>query len=109
MNARVVHHPANTLGEGILWCEREQALYWTDIQAAALWRHRPADGETRRWDMPERLGAWPDSLRATGRQPVQRRIAGYVKMMDAAHANRVAHDFIDACIECARSMPDCRY
>lgn len=56
MNARVVHHPANTLGEGILWCEREQALYWTDIQAAALWRHRPADGETRRWDMPERLG-----------------------------------------------------
>ena len=44
MNARVVHHPANTLGEGILWCEREQALYWADIQAAALWRHRPADG-----------------------------------------------------------------
>ena len=56
MNARVVHHPANTLGEGIVWCEREQALYWTDIHAAALWRHRPADGETRRWDLPERLG-----------------------------------------------------
>ena len=56
MNARVVHHPANTLGEGILWCEREQALYWTDIQAATLWRHRPADGETRSWEMPERLG-----------------------------------------------------
>ncbi|MGO4703682.1 SMP-30/gluconolactonase/LRE family protein [Dyella sp. 2RAB6] len=56
MSARVVDHPANTLGEGILWCEREQALYWTDIQAATLWRHRLADGQTRHWDMPERLG-----------------------------------------------------
>ena len=56
MSVRVVHHPANTLGEGVLWCEREQALYWTDIHAATLWRYRPADGEVRRWDMPERLG-----------------------------------------------------
>jgi len=56
MNLRVVHHPANTLGEGVLWCEREQALYWTDIHAATLWRHRPANGEVRRWTMPERLG-----------------------------------------------------
>ena len=83
-------------------CDRLKALDLTTIAASArtvLWL-------LERDDMPERLGAWPDSLRATGRQPVQRRIAGYVKMMDAAHANRVAHDFIDACIECARSMQD---
>ena len=56
MSARVVHHPANILGEGILWCEREQALYWTDIHAVTLWRLRPADGEVRQWELPERLG-----------------------------------------------------
>ncbi|GAB3055795.1 SMP-30/gluconolactonase/LRE family protein [Stenotrophomonas tumulicola] len=47
----------NQLGEGVLWCVREQALYWTDIAAAQLWRHHPAEGTTRRWPMPERLAA----------------------------------------------------
>lgn len=46
------------LGEGALWCERAQALYWTDIQAGVLWRYTPADGATRRWPMPERLAAF---------------------------------------------------
>ena len=55
-SARVVHHPANTLGEGILWCEREQALYWTDIQSSVLWRYEPFNSVLKHWDMPERLG-----------------------------------------------------
>lgn len=48
----------NVLGEGIQWCPRAQALYWTDIQAATLWRHRPADGATDTWPMPERLASF---------------------------------------------------
>ncbi|WMJ68229.1 SMP-30/gluconolactonase/LRE family protein [Stenotrophomonas sp. 24(2023)] len=48
---------ANTLGEGVLWCDREQAVYWTDIPAARLWRHHPGDGTTRSWPMPERLAS----------------------------------------------------
>ena len=48
----------NVLGEGILWCPRAQALYWTDIQASTLWRHRPADGVTDTWSMPERLASF---------------------------------------------------
>jgi L-arabinonolactonase len=48
----------NVLGEGIVWCDRAQALYWTDIQAATLWRHTPASGETRHWTMPERLASF---------------------------------------------------
>ncbi len=47
----------NALGEGIVWCEREQVLYWTDIEAATLWRHRPATGEARQWRLPERLAS----------------------------------------------------
>lgn len=54
----IVVPAGNQLGEGVLWCEREQALYWTDIHAAQLWRHRPADGETRHWPLPERLASF---------------------------------------------------
>lgn len=44
------------LGEGILWCERRRVLYWTDILAAELWRHDPADGHTHVWSLPAPLG-----------------------------------------------------
>ena len=48
----------NTLGEGIVWCERAQALYWTDIQRATLFRLTPADGQLEQWAMPERLASF---------------------------------------------------
>ncbi|QDH71252.1 SMP-30/gluconolactonase/LRE family protein [Marilutibacter alkalisoli] len=44
------------LGEGILWCAHRQALYWTDILGAELWRHVPASGHTHTWSLPEPLG-----------------------------------------------------
>jgi L-arabinonolactonase len=53
--ATVALQARNTLGEGIVWCAREQALYWTDIHAATLWRYRPRDGRAEQWPMPERL------------------------------------------------------
>lgn len=45
----------NALGEGIVWDARDQYLYWTDITAATLWRHTPATGDTRTWQLPEPL------------------------------------------------------
>lgn len=48
----------NQLGEGVQWCPRAQALYWTDIPAATLWRYTPRDGRTRQWTMPERLASF---------------------------------------------------
>jgi L-arabinonolactonase len=48
----------NSLGEGIVWCERAQALYWTDIQRATLFRLTPADGQLQQWTMPERLASF---------------------------------------------------
>ncbi|WP_343204496.1 SMP-30/gluconolactonase/LRE family protein [Rhodanobacter sp. PCA2] len=56
--AQAVLAAANTLGEGVVWCERTQALYWTDIQASTLWRHAPASGETKQWQLPERLASF---------------------------------------------------
>ena len=42
----VVDHPS-TCGEGPLWHEEEQALYWVDIPNGQLFRFDPAAGENR--------------------------------------------------------------
>lgn len=48
----------NLLGEGIVWCERAHALYWTDIERAELYRLHPASGTLEHWPMPERLASF---------------------------------------------------
>jgi L-arabinonolactonase len=46
------------LGECPLWCEREQALYWTDIEGSTLSRWRAADASVRVWSLPDRVGSF---------------------------------------------------
>jgi L-arabinonolactonase len=58
MAVRVAVSAGNRLGEGVVWCQRAQALYWTDIHAAMLWRYVPAEGSVRSWPMPERLASF---------------------------------------------------
>ena len=45
------------LGECVLWCDRDQALYWTDIENSVL-SCRRVDGLIRRWHLPERVGSF---------------------------------------------------
>ncbi len=45
------------LGEGPVWCPREQALYWVDIEGCAVHRHDWARDETEIWPMPEMVGS----------------------------------------------------
>ncbi len=40
------------LGEGPLWSETEQALYWIDCMAPAVYRYDPRTGENRALDLP---------------------------------------------------------
>lgn len=47
-----------TLGEGIVWCTRRGALFWTDIEGARLWMHVPSENLTRSWKLPDRLGSF---------------------------------------------------
>jgi sugar lactone lactonase YvrE len=47
----------NKLGEGPVWCPREQALYWVDIERSCLQRFHPESGAVRRWQLPERIGS----------------------------------------------------
>ncbi|WP_022684151.1 SMP-30/gluconolactonase/LRE family protein [Sphingobium bisphenolivorans] len=44
------------LGEGTLWSQQENAVYWTDILGPALNRLSLDDGAIQRWPMPEPLG-----------------------------------------------------
>lgn len=45
------------LGEGPVWVEREQALYWVDIKAPAIFRRDEASGAVDRWTPPFRVGS----------------------------------------------------
>ncbi len=56
VRAEVASSCANTLGESPVWSVREQALYWTDIRAPALFRLR-AGGAVDCWPMPELAGS----------------------------------------------------
>ena len=44
------------LGEGPTWVARLNRLFWVDILAPRLWSLDLADGATRSWDMPEKIG-----------------------------------------------------
>src|SRR5580658_9453836 len=54
---RVIDRPLrDQLGEGLLWSERENAVYWVDILAQSLHRLALADESVSSWPMPERIG-----------------------------------------------------
>ena len=48
----------NTLGEGVLWCERSGRVYWTDIGGQRLHGLRAGSGAHDTWEMPERLSCF---------------------------------------------------
>lgn len=44
------------LGEGPIWVERDQALWFTDINSRKIHRYDPLDGGKRSWDSPGKVG-----------------------------------------------------
>jgi sugar lactone lactonase YvrE len=44
------------LGEGPVWVERDQAVWFVDIKKPAIHRFAPGDGATRSWDAPALVG-----------------------------------------------------
>jgi len=44
------------LGEGPVWVERDQALWFTDIKKRQIHRFEPQTGARRSWDSPEQVG-----------------------------------------------------
>jgi L-arabinonolactonase len=58
MKVELVLDARARLGECPLWCERSQALFWTDIQSSVLCRWRSLDGSSSRWTLSERVGSF---------------------------------------------------
>lgn len=48
----------NTLGECVLWNEPQQAVWWTDILQARLFRYQLNPGRLTTYKLPERLGSF---------------------------------------------------
>ncbi|MDO6762617.1 SMP-30/gluconolactonase/LRE family protein [Agarivorans sp. 1_MG-2023] len=45
------------LGEGVIWIEQEQALYWVDILKESLHRFHPASGQQQTWSQKPMISA----------------------------------------------------
>jgi sugar lactone lactonase YvrE len=55
-----------TLGEGTLWSQRRQALFWVDILGRQLHRIEPATQERRSWLFEEEISAVAERANAPG-------------------------------------------
>jgi xylono-1,5-lactonase len=53
VSPHVVASPGNVLGEGPLWCAREQALWWLDVGEPSLFRWDLAGSGLRSWPLPK--------------------------------------------------------
>jgi L-arabinonolactonase len=82
MKAQLLVAARARLGECPLWCERAGALYWTDIESATLHRWDAAQGQTRQWTLPERLGSF--ALCDSGSQLLLGLASG-IALFDLAH------------------------
>ena len=58
MQATVAYAAQNRLGEGPLWSVEEQALYWVDILAPAIFRWQPGESSHRQWKLPTHIGSF---------------------------------------------------
>jgi L-arabinonolactonase len=54
----------NVLGEGALWCAREQKLWWIDIASPSLWSFDQATQQVEHWRLPKPPGSF--ALRRQG-------------------------------------------
>lgn len=56
MKAKRFLNETMILGEGPIWDDQAQRLYWVDITAGQLWQHDSRSGQTSHQDLGERVG-----------------------------------------------------
>ncbi len=60
MSVELIHtvEVANVLGEGVLWNERTQSVWWTDIESSRLFQYELPSGLLKTWDTPYRVACF---------------------------------------------------
>lgn len=58
MKIELVLDSRATIGESLTWVPEEQALYWADIKAPALYKTDVGTWTTRSWNLPSDVGAF---------------------------------------------------
>ncbi len=53
---RCLANPRALVGEGPVWDDRREVLWWVDIKQPRLFRYDPRSGENRALELPERVG-----------------------------------------------------
>jgi sugar lactone lactonase YvrE len=56
MKIECIANPGCSLGEGPVWDDDTQRLYWVDILEQRIYRHDPDDGRVESWSTPEAVG-----------------------------------------------------
>ena len=84
--------PQCMVGEGPVWDEAEQAIYWIDILGKAVHRFDPATGEARTWAVPDIIGSM--AIRAGG--------GAIVALASGVHTL----DFATGAVEMLATSPD---
>ncbi len=58
MEIELVLDAQAAIGESVTWVDTENALYWVDIKAPALYRTTYASWQTQHWPLPADIGAF---------------------------------------------------
>lgn len=58
LDIRVIYQAPDLIGECPRWEEREQRLYWTDINGCAIRRYDPNTGTVESFELPEPVGCF---------------------------------------------------
>ena len=58
MNVELLFDARARIGESPTWVSDEQAIYWIDVKAPALYRMTLSGALTRRWTLPSEVGAF---------------------------------------------------
>jgi L-arabinonolactonase len=54
-SAQAILECGNHHGEGILWNQADQCVWWTDIEGRTLWTYAPTTQKATSYEMPERV------------------------------------------------------
>lgn len=93
MKVSKINAPRCGLGEGAVWDDQGQALFYLDIWGQKVFRHDPATGDTRSWETPGHVGAM--GLRRGGGLVLAMKDSLFTLDLESGESTRIAGPVFD--------------